>query len=175
MWQRLCVCPRRALAWLSKPSSAAAPACAFVTVSVVNLVPPAGMGWVSSVHHGLDRAVDYPLANHSDPTLKGCRSPCNTSAANRSFAKIDGATCLPPEDYSKVAGSNETQMLAWLQHGPLSVSVAAGPFNGYRGGYIMNGSTCNTTAVDHAVLLVAHGHDSASGMDYWTIKVGASC
>jgi hypothetical protein len=35
----------------------------------------------------------------------------------------------------------------------------------------MNGSTCNTTKVDHAVLLVAHGHDSASGMDYWTIKV----
>jgi hypothetical protein len=61
---------------------------------------PYGMGWVSSVHHGLDIAADYPLANHSDPTLKGCRSPCNTSAAAKSFAKIDGATCLPPEDYS---------------------------------------------------------------------------
>ena len=31
---------------------------------------PYGMGWVASVHHGLDRASDYPLANHSDPTLK---------------------------------------------------------------------------------------------------------
>ena len=31
---------------------------------------PYGMGWVASVHHGLDKASDYPLANHSDPTLK---------------------------------------------------------------------------------------------------------
>ena len=30
---------------------------------------PYGMGWVSGVHHGLDKAADYPLANHSDPTL----------------------------------------------------------------------------------------------------------
>ena len=41
-------------------------------------------------------------------------------------------------------------MLAWLQHGPLSVSVAAGPFNGYKGG-IITGPTCNNTHVDHAV------------------------
>ena len=41
-------------------------------------------------------------------------------------------------------------MLAWLQHGPLSVSVAAGPFNGYKGG-IITGATCNNTHVDHAV------------------------
>eukprot|EP01052_Picozoa_sp_SAG31_P032110 SAG31_NODE_3484_length_4213_cov_33.947496_2_plen_63_part_00 len=32
---------------------------------------PYGMGWVADVHHGLDRAIDYPLANHSDPTLAG--------------------------------------------------------------------------------------------------------
>lgn len=59
---------------------------------------PYGMGWVASVHHGLDLAADYPLANHSDPTLKGCRSPCNTTAANKSFAHIDGATCMPGAD-----------------------------------------------------------------------------
>ena len=28
------------------------------------------------------------------------------------------------------AGDNETQMLPWLQHGPLSVSIAAGALNG---------------------------------------------
>jgi len=130
---------------------------------------PYGMGWVSGIHHGLDKAEDYPLANHSDPTLKGCRSPCNQSAANKSFAKIDGATCLPAPDYSKVKGQNETQIAAWLQHGPLSISIAAGPLNGYRGG-IISGATCNTTRVDHAVLIVGSGVDSASGMPYWKLK-----
>lgn len=101
------------------------------------------MGWVSSVHRGIAKAADYPLANHSDPTLAGCRSPCNNVSAAKTFAKIDGATCMPGANYGKVAGDNETQMLAWLQHGPLSVSVAAGPFNGYKGG-IMTGATCNT-------------------------------
>ena len=51
------------------------------------------MGWVASVHKGIATAAEYPLANHSDPTLKGCRSPCNETAANVSFAHIDGATC----------------------------------------------------------------------------------
>jgi len=128
---------------------------------------PYGMGWVSSVHHGIDQATDYTLANHSDPTLKGCRSPCDTAAANKSFAKIDGATCMPAADYSKVAGDNETQIAAWLQHGPLSISVAAGPLNGYKGG-IISGQTCNTTQVDHAVLLVGSG--SENGTAYWKLK-----
>jgi len=132
---------------------------------------PYGMGWVSSVHHGLDKVSDYPLANHSDPNITGCRSPCNTAAASKNFASIDGATCIPPSDYSKVAGSNETQMLAWLQHAPLSVSVAAGThaFGTYQGG-IINGSDCNATSVDHAVLLVGFGQDPTSGMKYWKLK-----
>lgn len=53
--------------------------------------------------------------------------------------------------------------------GPLSVSVAAGPFNGYHGG-IMTGATCNNTDVDHAVLLVGYGVDPATKMQYWKIK-----
>lgn len=130
---------------------------------------PYGMGWVADVHHGLDKAVDYPLANHSDPSIHGCRSACNNMAATKSFAKIDGATCLHGADYSKVAGDNETQMRAWLQHGPLSVSVAAGPFSGYKGG-IITGATCNTTQVDHAVLLVGYGRDNQTNTEYWKVK-----
>ena len=130
---------------------------------------PYGMGWVATIHHGLDLATDYPLANHSDPTLKGCRSPCDTAAANKSFAHIDGATCTKAQDAQ--GNADEDQMLAWLQHGPLSISVAAGPLNGYgKGGYIMNGSTCNNTHVDHAVLVVGQGVDQASGMRYWKLK-----
>eukprot|EP01050_Picozoa_sp_SAG11_P004309 SAG11_NODE_272_length_11319_cov_9.730481_7_plen_347_part_00 len=128
---------------------------------------PYGMGWVASVHHGLDKAADYPLANHSDPTLKGCRSPCNATAANHSFARIDGAACIKGADYSKEPGDNETEILAWLAKGPLSVSVAAGVLNGYKGG-IISGVACNTTKVDHAVLLVGYGEDK--GVAYWKLK-----
>ena len=121
---------------------------------------PYGMGWVADIHHGLDKAEDYPLANHSDPTLKGCRSPCDVARSNKSFAHIDGATCTPQN-------TNETQMMAWLQHGPLSISIAAGPLNGYHGG-IITGQACNDTHVDHAVLIVGYGTDN--GTDYWKLK-----
>jgi len=128
---------------------------------------PYGMGWITQ--HGLDMSVDYPLANHSDPSIHGCRSTCNATASQKGFAKIDGATCLPAPDYSKVAGDNETQIQAWLQHGPLSVSIAAGALNGYKGGIIKD-ATCNTTQVDHAVLLVGYGTDSATGIRFWKLK-----
>jgi hypothetical protein len=120
------------------------------------------MGWVSDVHKGIDLATDYPLANHSDPNITGCRSPCNTAAAAKSFAKIDGATCGKGAIHD-----DEMQMMAWLQHGPLSVSVAAGPFNGYRGG-IISGQGCNNTQVDHAVLLVGYGVEN--GTAYWKVR-----
>ena len=57
---------------------------------------PYGMGWVADVHKGLASSRTYPLANHSDPSLKGCRSPCNVSASNpaASVAHVSGATCL---------------------------------------------------------------------------------
>lgn len=121
---------------------------------------PYGMGWVAN-KGGLSRATDYPLANHSDPTILGCRSPCKT-VQEKPFASISGASCLPSS-----AHDDEDQILAYLQKGPLSVSIAAGALNGYKGG-IINGSTCNTTSVDHAVLLVGAG--TANGMPYWKIK-----
>lgn len=123
---------------------------------------PYGMGWVASVQKGLATNKSYPLANHSDPTLAGCRSPCNTSEASHSLAHIDGATCLPEDIHD-----NETQMMAWIAKGPLSVSIAAGKLNGYKGGVITN---CNDTQVDHAVLLVGYGVDESSGIAYWKLR-----
>lgn len=90
---------------------------------------PYGMGWVAAIKKGIALASDYPLANHSDPTLKGCRSPCNMTAANKSFAHIDGATCTMGRGPGG-ANADEAQVLAWLQHGPLSISIAAGNLNG---------------------------------------------
>ena len=146
---------------------------------------PYGMGWVADVHKGLTKNRTYPLANHSDPTIRGCRSPCNTSAADpaRSVAHVSGATCLGKPVYD-----DENQMLAWLQHGPLSVSVGApaplppppplphphppphphpnahqvdASFGGYKRG-VISGAGCNHTRVDHAVLLVGYGVDTST-------------
>ena len=93
---------------------------------------PYGMGWVSDVHKGLTDNATYGLANHSDPTLAGCRSNCSAdkSAKEKSVAFIDGATCAGQPDYD-----NQTQMLAWLAFGPLSVSIDAS-FSGYQGGVL---------------------------------------
>ena len=57
-------------------------------------------------------------------------------------------TCLGKPVYD-----NETQMLAWLVHGPLSVSIDAGALGGYRGGLITD---CNRTRVDHVRALPAN-------------------
>lgn len=126
---------------------------------------PYGMGWIVA-HGGLDKVADYPLANHSDPTLAGCRSPCDTPRSNKSFATVDGASCLPrgPDD----GDVDEDQLLAWLEHGPLSISIDSGPLNGYHGG-IINGSTCNATKVGHAVLVVGAGVDENNNR-YWKLK-----
>ena len=115
------------------------------------------------MHKGLASNAQYPLANHSIQNITGCRSPCNTSAAAKSTAHIDGATCLP-----EVIHDNETQMMAWIQRGPLSVSIAAGGIGGYKGGII---TACNDTHVDHAVLLVGYGTDKSSGLNYWVSHV----
>ena len=87
---------------------------------------PYGMNWVASVHKGLALNSTYPLANHSDPTLAGCRGPCQRVEADPrlSVAHIDGATCMK-EGVGRVPSGAE-QMIAWLQYGPpRSVSLHA--------------------------------------------------
>ena len=52
-----------------------------------------------------------------------------------------------------------------LQYGPLSVSINAGPLNGYPGGVI----NCTGEGIDHAVTLVGFGIDD-DGKKYWKVK-----
>jgi len=113
------------------------------------------MQWVHS-SGGLVLETDYPLANHSDPTIHGCRSACNTSATKHVAATITNVSCLPDHD--------EEQIRALLDHAPLSVSIAAKFLNGYHSGII----NCTADGIDHAVLLVGYGVEN--GTAYWKLR-----
>jgi len=133
--------------------------------------PGYGMDWVASNGVGLATSKVAPLANHSDPNLTGCRGITNCSKVLNASkiagnsVHITGVACF---------SHNESQILAGLQYGPLSVSIAAGYFSGYKGGII----NCTATGIDHAVTLVGYGVDNSSaahkkwGADtrYWKLK-----
>ena len=69
-----------------------------------------------------------------------------------------------------VTGSNVEQMKAALQVQPLAVSIEADKyvFQAYQSG-VLDDASCGTS-LDHAVLAVGYGNDSASGLDYWLVK-----
>ena len=115
-----------------------------------------GMGAV--IAHGQATIKVAPLANHSDPNITGCRQITNCSyVLNHTLAHINGTTCLKGHDVPSI--------LSMLQHGPMSVSVNAAPFNGYKGGII----NCSGTGIDHAVTLVGYGTE-ADGQAWWKVK-----
>jgi len=113
------------------------------------------MDWIRD-HGGLATEADYPLANHSDPTIHGCRSACNQTAAAKRSATIDSVSCLDNHD--------EDQILSFLQEGPVSVSIAAKYLNGYHSGII----NCTAEGIDHAVLLVGFGVEN--GTHFWKLR-----
>lgn len=69
-----------------------------------------------------------------------------------------------------VTASNVDQMKAALQQQPLAVSIEADKyvFQSYTSG-VLDSTACGTS-LDHAVLTVGWGNDSASGLDYWLVK-----
>ena len=104
--------------------------------------------------HGVARAVDAPLANHSDPTIKGCRGITNCSRAEaRAFARIDGLRAP--------ASHNDVDILPLLERGPMAVSIDAGPYNGYHGGILNCSASPPFHHVDHANALVGFGIEPA--------------
>jgi len=114
-----------------------------------------GMKW--STTNGIASEQRWPMANHSDPNITGCRGITNCSdAIAHPMMKPDGVRCM--------TNHNETQILSFLQHGPVSVSVNAGSFGGYHGGII----NCSGTGIDHSVLLVGYGQEN--GTAYWKLK-----
>merc|ERR1719162_1353899 len=79
-------------------------------------------------------------------------------------------TAVTVSDYTDVTPNNKSQMMAALNKQPLAVAIEADKyvFQTYKSG-VLSSSRCGTN-LDHAVLAVGYGTDSASGLDYWLVK-----
>jgi len=73
-------------------------------------------------------------------------------------------------DYTCVTPSDLSQMKAAVTQQPTAVAIQANMpcFQFYHSG-VMDNAKCGTN-LDHAVLAVGFGTDSATGLDYWLIK-----
>jgi len=105
---------------------------------------------------GLDTEMSYPYKG-VDQTC--AYDPSKVGATATAFA------VLTPDSES---GLQE----AVANVGPISVCINAnGNFMGYSGGVFDDAEcTSNFDDIDHCVLAVGYGTDSASGKDYWLVK-----
>ena len=78
-------------------------------------------------------------------------------------------TAVDVSTYNRVTADSYSQLTSALMKQPVSVLVDSSQpvFNNYKTGVIDSG--CGTT-VDHAVLVVGNGNDSATGLPYYLVK-----
>ena len=145
---------------------------------------------------GLGVRQGHPLKNVSEQEFIDCCASCQGAAADASFEWLANQTALdghPALEASyayagKVGacrsasaakakvklgafgrvrddGTGAPIAAALAAHGPMGMGVDATCFAGYKSGII---TTCNSSGVDHAVLMVASGEEH--GMAYFTIK-----
>jgi C1A family cysteine protease len=102
--------------------------------------------------NGIDLEANYPYTAED--------GSCSTS----------GKAYLQGISFTDVTPDDEDQLKAAVAQQPVSVAIEADQevFQGYTGG-VINDASCGTQ-LDHGVLVVGYGHDSASGLDYWKVK-----
>lgn len=99
--------------------------------------------------YGIQTEADYPYEERV--------GPCRYNSA-KIVTKLRG--------YGDVAVDSPSQLVAALSAQPVSVAIAAGLLQSYRGG-IFNDWTCGEQ-LDHGVL--ATGYGTESGVNYWIVK-----
>jgi cathepsin L len=116
-------------------------------------------------------AYNYYEAGHKAELEKTYPYTSGTTRKSGSCQYDEGsATAVTVTDYTDVTPNNKSQMKAALNQQPLAVAIEADKmcFQTYKSG-VMDNSRCGTK-LDHAVLAVGYGTDSASGLDYWLVK-----
>lgn len=110
----------------------------------------------------VDRGAQGETTEQAKP-YKAKQYPCDTTTDYPV-----GATLTSWEAVS----TDENEMANTLVlKGPLSVGINAGTLNAYQSGVECPSKTaCDPKGVDHAVLIVGWGYDSASKQEYWKVK-----
>jgi len=128
--------------------------------------PVAYVDWMQN--HGYNKEeYAYPYVSGSSGTTYQCQSGSN---GDHTQARVTG--------YYNKWYMNEMEMEQVVMINPVSTSLQVTDNWGSYGGGVMNDRACCDAAYDsncvynlnHAILVVGYGHDSASGLDYWLIK-----
>jgi len=115
----------------------------------------------------MDNAFKYIMANGI------CTEAAYPYVAQSNFLQCAAKSCTVAArltGYTDVTPNNENAMLSAIAVGPLSVAIEADTqvFQMYTGG-VLNNAQCGTN-LDHGVTVTGYGTDSASGLDYWSVK-----
>lgn len=136
--------------------------------------------YVNSSYHGLVETWAYEFSdfffNYEDPTANtsACvnttqrfpnKTPYNWFAELTRIG-VNGYVAINPND-------NAATRRGLKDHGPLSISVAAGNWQDYESGILSNSNATgpdNEWSVDHAVQMVGYGFDGDLGLNYWIVR-----
>jgi C1A family cysteine protease len=117
----------------------------------------AGIDYIQTMSRGLATEAAYPYTSQN-----GNFGSCRASSTPQ--------TAMLPNFVDLPSGDDATLMSALAANGPIPTTIAVGePFMSYVSG-IINSVTACEDSVNHAVLLVGYGTDSATGQTYWKVK-----
>lgn len=112
--------------------------------------------WVGK-NGGLCTESTYPYVSGTTKTAGTCQKSCSLVSGSKVTSSV------------AVTANSDTAMMTALAKQPVSVAIEADQrsFQLYSGGVFVGECSAN---LDHAVLLVGYGTDSASGLDYYILK-----
>jgi len=139
-----------------------------VTVSEQNLVDCSTSEGNQGCDGGLmTQAMQYIISNNGIDT-----------EASYPYTAQDGTCAFNPSNvgatltgFTNVQTGSESDLQAKVYLGPTSVAIDAShsSFQFYSSGVYVE-PDCSTSQLDHGVLAIGWGHDTASGDDYWIVK-----
>jgi len=113
--------------------------------------------WASK-NGGLCEWTDYPYTSGTSKSSGTCKDTTCGKKADHS-----------PKSYTDVAKNSDSAMVSALNKQPVAVAIEADTkeFQLYKSGIFT--AKCGAN-LDHGVLAVGYGHDSASNLDYYIVK-----
>jgi len=117
--------------------------------STVGDAGPYGINFIVK-NAGINSYDGYPYSGN-------CGGACNATAREVKIATVKTVKCLNN-------GGPESDILSWLEKGPMAISLAATTLTSYRSGILTN---CGDRDMNHSVTLVGYGTNST---EFWTLK-----